>query len=456
MLFSAVLSVTISNWSFNGLVLLYKSIAESQMSKILTVKNSLFFLFALLLVAPVTGELWRLNILFFQFLPSDLIIPPLFILWVIYKIKFDRVWRLGKIGRMVILFLFVITIAYLINLFRFPLKEMVVAFSNLGRFGMYLVLSVIAFDFLDADKSGGFRRIILYSSVFALLAIVLLGFLQLKFFPSFYELGLQLQGWDPHIGRLLSTWFDPNFIGGYLAFMLGPLIALLIYARHKRNKRLFGVLLILCLFTLFALYYTFSRSGYLALMVVLVLLAFFKSRKLLVAGFLCALLAFTFSPRVQERTLEAWTSGKSFIGLDAQRPLDPTAELRVWSWKFALEMISEHPWVGIGYNRYPYEINQRGHGLLSGHASGGSDSSLLTLWATSGIFGLLTYLSIGFVAAIISIRRLWKTEDFRSYLDAGLVAGFGGLMLHSIFVNSLTFPLMMIYIFIGLALLDEH
>jgi len=376
------------------------------------------------------------------------------VVWVLYKLKYDRKLRLGKVGKMVILFLFVITITYLINLYRFPLKEMIVAFSNLGRFGMYLILVPLTFDLLQTQKKNRFRDLILWSMGVSLFLITILGFLQLKFFPSFYDLGLYLEGWDPHIGRLLSTWFDPNFIGGYLAFMLGPVIGLTLYFRHKNQRKSFFLMAALTGFCLIALYLTFSRSGYLAFMIVLGLLALFKSRKVLLAGVLVMLLAFTFSPRVQQRSVEAWDSGKALIGLDSQTPLDPTAELRVWSWKFALEMISENPWVGVGYSRYAYEINQRGHGLLSGHASGGSDSSLLTLWATSGVFGLLSYLAIGFVAAASSIRRLWKQSDFRSYLDAGLVAGFGGMMAHSFFVNSLLFPLMMIYLLVSLGLLD--
>lgn len=427
----------------------------------------IYTLFGLLLLAPVTGELWRLPVAGLEFLPSDLLIPPLFIAWVVDKIKNDRKIRFGKISKMVVLFLFVLTLTYLINLYRFDFKQMVIAFSYLGRFGMYLILVPIAFDLLDREgpstqsfeqigKKTQFRDLILGGMIGSMVLICLFGFLQLKFFPSFLELGLYLDGWDPHIGRLLSTWFDPNFISGYLAFMLGPVIGLGLYFRHNRSKKWFFIFAGIALIGVIALYLTFSRSGYLALMATLGALALLKSRKLLVASVLIALLAFTFSPRVQERSLEAWDSGKALLGLDSQKPLDPTAELRVWSWRFAWEMIDEHPWVGVGYSRYAYEINQRGHGLLSSHASGGSDSSLLTIWATSGLFGLLSYLSIGFVATVIAIRRLWKKETFRSYLDAGLVAGFGGVMVHSVFVNSLLFPLMMIYLLVGLGLLDER
>lgn len=394
----------------------------------------------------------------FELLPSDILIPPLFVVWVIDKIKNDRKFRFGKIGKTIVLFLFVLVVTYLINAFRFEFIQMAVAFTYLGRFGMYLVLALMAFDLLERDKSRKFQKILLFTMIVSMVLIALLGFLQLKFFPSFLELGMYLEGWDPHIGRLLSTWFDPNYIGGFLAFILSIAIAIGLYFRHKKGKKakkLFLIMAVVSVIGLIALYFTFSRSGYLAMLVALAVLAFFKSRKLFVAVALIALLAFTFSPRVQERTIDAVDSGKALIGLDSQKALDPTAELRVWSWSFAWEMIQDHPWLGVGYGRYAYEINYRGHGLPSDHSSGGSDSSLLTIWAQTGIFGILSALAIGFVAAVTAIRHIWKKNNFRSYLDAGLLAGLAGMFVHSVFVNSLLFPLMMVYLWIGLGLMDK-
>ena len=98
---------------------------------------------------------------------------------------------------------------------------------------------------------------------------------------------------------------------------------------------------------------------------------------------------------------------------------------------------------------------KRGHGLLSDHSSGGSDSSVLTIWAQTGILGVFSYLLIGFVATVVAIKRIWKKSDFDSYLQLGLLSGFAGMMIHSIFVNSLLYALMMVYLWVGLALMDE-
>ena len=425
-------------------------------------RKLLYLLFVLFLLAPVTGELWHVHIWRFDFLPSDMLIFVIFPLWCLDKLTHDRQLRLGKVGKAIVLFLFVITATYFLNMLRFDFKEMLVGFSLLGRFGMYVVTAGMAFDLLDRDKTekkgraGVFRRLLVGAMISSMVLIVVLGFLQLKFFPSFLELGLYLDGWDPHIGRLLSTWFDPNFIGGYLAFLMPVTLALGLYYKQEKRLKWAALLFVISAVGLAALYLTYSRSGYLALIASLGILTFFKSRKLLIALVMVAVIGFTLSPRVQERTIEAVDSAKGLIGLDSQKPLDPTAQLRVYSWQFAREIIADHLLLGVGYGRYAYEINQRGHGLLSDHSSGGSDSSLLTIWAQTGIFGLLSYLAIGFVATVTAIRRIWKKNDFNSYLLLGFLSGFAGMMLHSVFVNSLLYALMMTYLWPGLALMDER
>ncbi len=413
------------------------------------------FLFGLLILAPVAGELFRIPVGPLELLPADLIIPAIFIAWVIHKVRSDRHWRWGKVGKMAMLFLFVVTLSYSLNLLRFDPEQMLSAFPALGRLGMYVVLAPMAYDLLHNDSSGRFRKMLLACMLLAMLLIALLGFAQLHFFPSFLELGLYLDGWDPHIGRLLSTWFDPNFVAGYLAFMLPVALALALYFWRIRRYWLFALLAFLALIALVALYLTFSRSGYLAFLAALGLLSLLKSPRLLAAGLLAFALAFSASPRMQQRSLEAVDSAKSLIGLDSQKPLDPTARFRVESWQIAGEIIAEHPLLGIGYNRYAHEINRRGYGELSGHASSGSDSSLLTIWATTGLFGLLSYLAMAFVAAALAFRRAWTASDLPSTRSAGLLAGFGGLFVHSFFVNSLLYALIMTTFWVGLALLDE-
>lgn len=415
----------------------------------------ILFLFGLLLLAPVTGELFRIPVAGFDLLPSDILILVLITGWGIHKIRRDRYLRLGRIGKSLLVLLGAMAIGFLINLFRHDLGEMFTAFAYFARYWMYLALAFVAFDLNEADKKGVFSRVVLWASTASLILVCVFGFLQLILFPNFLDLGMDVWGWDPHIGRLVSTWLDPNYVGGFLAFLLCPLAALALLKRQSHDRRAFWLLFSLATLGGVALYLTYSRSAYLAFLAGIFTLAFLKSRKLLAVGLIAILLVFGLSARVRERTADAWDSGKSFLGLDSQVALDPTAQLRVDSWRYAREIIEEHPFIGIGYNRYKFEINKRGHGLLTDHAAGGSDSSLLTVWATTGIFGLLAYFWVWLVAGTVLLKRAWKNDTFRGFLDAGLLAGFVALAVHSVFVNSLFYPPILLYLAVGLGMIDE-
>lgn len=341
-----------------GVLNCYTDFQEKVTSR-LCMRKLLYTLFVLLLLAPVTGELWHIPIWRFEFLPSDVLILIVFPLWTLDKLACDRRVRIGKIGKMIALFLFAMVLTYFLNMLRFDFREMLSGFILMGRFGMYIIIAGMVFDLLDRDKTGNFRKLLIGAMIVSMVLISFLGFLQLKFFPSFLELGMYLSGWDPHIGRLLSTWFDPNFIGGFLAFVLPLTIALGLYYKRRKQTRLATLLAMAAVVGLIALYLTFSRSGYLALIFSLGILTFFKSRKLLLGLIIVGIIGFSLSPRVQERTIEAVDSAKGLIGLDSQKPLDPTAELRVYSWKFAREIITDYPLLGAGYGRYSYEINER-------------------------------------------------------------------------------------------------
>ncbi len=406
------------------------------------------------LLAPITGVLVHVPFLGFELLPSDVFIIFFFLYWAYDKLRHDRKIRLGRVGQMILVFLFVMLLSWIVNLFRFPFIQMAVGMTYMIRFAMYIVLAPMTYDILTRHPE--LKRNILLGFLAPLPVLILFGFLQLIFYPNFYVLGLHLLGWDPHIGRMTATWLDPNFLSGFFALILGLVMSLGLYYRRNGDKQRFLFLAAVALLGIIALYLTFSRSGILAFLMTVGVLAFFKSRKLLLAAILVSTLVFGFSPRTQERVGEMWISAKTLVGLEEQRALDPTAALRVWSWSFAKEIIQDYPLLGIGYSRYQYEINYRGHALLSDHSSGGSDSSLLTLWATTGLFGLLSFLAVGFVALVLAFKRMFYHEDFESYVLAGFVASFAGLLVHSVFVNSLVFPLIMVYLWIGIGLIDAE
>lgn len=390
----------------------------------------------------------------FSLLPSDIILFILFWVWLLDSLLCGRPVRAGPIGKGILIFMGAALVSFLLNCLRFPFAEMLRAGAYLGRLFLYLSLYFVVYNGILAHKIHSRSSFILLWCMGGCAAfLALLGFLQLFYFPSFLDLGLDLYGWDPHDFRLLSTWFDPNFLAGFLAFNLSVLTTL--YFSYQNRSGLRFLLFLLALIILTALYFTYSRSGYLAFGAGLGIWAVLRSPKLLPGILLIVLAGTLFSSRFQQRLTLAWQSGQTLIGLDTQYALDPTAQFRVESWSHALEMIQEHPWIGIGYNRYPFELNQRGYALLGDHAAGGSDSSLLTLWATTGLFGLLSYLAIFIIAAVQGFKTIYQKKSSERVFSIGLLSCMTILLVHSVFVNSLLFPWMMIYLWTLMALADR-
>lgn len=274
-------------------------------------------------------------------------------------------------------------------------------------------------------------------------ALSLAGFVQLYFVPDFgaYE----SLGWDPHVGRLLSTWFDPNFVGGFLAFAV-PLLLGFSLDLPKRHQALGLALTALCAL---ALGLTLSRSGYLALAAALGCFGLLRSWKWIAGFVLIGLLAIGLSSSIQNRVSALSNSASSFFTESYTLP-DASARLRFGSWQEGWDLFVEAPLFGQGYNRYADAALELG--TLKDthiHSASGSDSSLLTVLASTGIFGGLAFLML----FLSLLQQAWANR--KQGYAVGFFAGTLGLFVHSIFVNSLLFPLLLAPFFISAGLLGS-
>lgn len=275
------------------------------------------------------------------------------------------------------------------------------------RFSLYLLLGWLlisnAFPYLKQNVN----QILILSG----LALAVLGLLQFIFLPDLRF--LTSWGWDPHYFRTASTFLDPNFLGAYFVLTL-----LMIFPKHK-----FVWILIVYL----ALLTTFSRSSYGMFLISFLSLSFFKrSFKLAVVTvifFAIFLLSF-----------------QTYISLvNTVTPLDrgQTASYRFSTWQQGFEIFLKHPIIGVGYNAYNFalkEYNLADEQFLRGHGSTTNDSSILHIAATTGILGFSAYLLF-----LVSLcKASWGKNPY-------FVAGIFGLLGHSIFVNSLFYPPILIW-----------
>lgn len=397
----------------------------------------------------ILGEVGRISL---PFLGQELLILDLLVLFSFFLYLFSAWWQRKNmvLGKLFIPFFLFITAAFLsllLQIHHFENTELFVAFSYLVRFVAYFGLYMIARN--ETIKP---YRLFLFLLIIVL-ALSALGFVQFVFYPDFRS--METFGWDPHIGRLLSTWFDPNFLGGFLVFVLILIVNILFDTQQKKKEKLFLGLTAFILFI--ALVLTFSRSAYLMFFVGLVLTGL-RAPRVLIIVILFFIVSIFLVPRAQERVQEMVGSMFAFTTNSYDYELDETAKLRVASWEESLSLFYDHPLLGIGYDTMRYEKLNRGDITdPTIHSGSGADSSFLTILITTGLIGFLFYLWM--IVEMFRIPwKIWKqkgSSPFIKNFSWGFMVALSALLAHSFFVNSLLLPFFLVPLFIIVGTLEN-
>lgn len=398
-----------------------------------------------LMFLPVLGEFGRIFIGPFNgIITSDIIIPLFLIIWFFLFFTGPH-QRLNKIPKRIwlplLLFIAIAFLSLLRSLLFLDNSEVISGSLYLIRFIQYALLYFVTLSSIQTYKQ---KETLIKFMVISALLIAIAGFIQLQIFPDLQE--LEAEGYDPHINRLVSTWLDPNFVGGFFAIIISVLTGIFLYKKSLKQKISLAIIIAILAVALFL---TFSRSAYLALIAGLFVITILKSRKLLIAITIFFVLGLAVSERAQERTAELITSISSVLTTNAVENPDPTARLRIQNWQQTWYLIEKRPLLGSGYNNLR-SVNYR-EGFVTDteiHSASGSDSSLLTIFATTGVFGLITYLWIIFLALKHSFFgwRDTKSKPTSKGLSLGILGATTSILIHSLFVNSLLFAPILIYL----------
>lgn len=268
----------------------------------------------------------------------------------------------------------------------------------------------------------------LVSSVFLLRGLFFLGtglavagLFQFVFYPDLRN--LIYLGWDPHYYRVFSTLFDPNFVG--ILFVLTLIVGIYLFLQKKNLWAIGGIGV-----TMTALLLTYSRSSYLGFLAAIgTWIVIRKKWKVGLVGLLLFLVAIVYLPR----------PGREALSLDR---FDSTVS-RLSNWSESVQRISQKPMLGYGFNVLPF-LQQESS--VSSKAGAGIDNSFLFVGVTTGLVGLIAYgwllwfmIGVGNRALIVK-----KTSTLGIVYLATLVA----LVVDSMFVNSLFYPWVMVWVWI--------
>lgn len=330
------------------------------------------------------GQLFRLNFLNFSF--------PLFSLTLLPLAFFNLLSQKNichKLKHPAIYFIIFSLITLIFNWFKFSFS-----FSSLFYWlRLTSLLSFFVFPLKIDHEIDNFFQLILWSTL-------IFGFIQYFLWPDFTP--FSSLNWDPHLYRLVGTFFDPTFIG--LIFLL---FILKIYFLYSSNK-------LLIFLPYLGLALTYSRSSLLALFIVFSYISFkTKNTLLFLSTFLLIFLTIILLPRMpgEGTRLERTSSIKA----------------KIVNYKEGIKLFSTSPFIGLGYNNLPVIRADS-----SSHANSGFDGSLLTIAITTGVAGLFLFSKI-FFSSLNSSSLYWQSLLITVFI-------------HSLFANSLLYPWILFYL----------
>jgi O-antigen ligase len=214
---------------------------------------------------------------------------------------------------------------------------------------------------------------------------------------------------------------EPNTFGGYLLFMGVVAAGLLAKTNHSKGKQILVVLLV-CIIPPFL--FTQSRSSYLAVIPALLVLGFMIERRVIIIGVLAV--AFMISPlylpqAVKNRIMFTFTQpeekGQIQIG---ELRLDTSTSARLKSWKEALSDWPKHPLMGYGVTGYQFVDAQFPRTIIE-----------------TGVLGLFAFLYLLYSIFKLILNNLKEVRTaYYQGLGIGFLAGFVGLIVHSLGANT--------------------
>lgn len=351
--------------------------------------NCVFFISTIVLFftffSYFIGQIFRINLFNTSFPLIDIAIILLFITNLLYHLKNKTL----KVKNKYFLYFLIFAWVFLFfNLFKYQISSLKPIF--------YLIrLTCLLSFFIFPIKIGDKVKNIFYISI---IANIIFGFIQYFFWPNFTY--FNASNWDPHLYRLVSSFFDPTFTG---------LIYLFFIIKLFLDKK-FPYRWPLLVFTYIAMVLTYSRSTYLTFLLAFTFIAInLKKFKI----FLISLLLITATIFILPRQAGEGTKLERTSSIKA----------KVENYQEGWQTFTKSPLIGFGYNNLLFIRDIK---TPDSHANSGFDGSIMTLLTTTGILGTIIFL--------FGLKQLYSKSDLikKTFLIS--------ILFHSLFANSLLYP----------------
>ena len=316
-------------------------------------------------------------------------------------------------------FLLFVIISWIFGIFIFKTNLVLYGLLYLLRLVSYIYFLIYVWNFAREEKN---KNLLLNSLLSVSFVSAIFGWIQMFTVPDlkpFFDLG-----WDMHLFRLVGTFLDPTFLG--LIIVFGLILSIHRFIDSKSWKYV-----LISVFLLISLAFTYSRASYLALFAVLAVIGYQKKifKQLLLVATTFIVLTFLL-PTSKNHSIELLRSFSAIARLD--------------NYKSTLTIFTKSPVFGIGYNNMCIAYNKYiGPQNFSSHACSGSDSSILFILATTGVVGFIV-----FIYSLFKIKNNLKHSTYYTLLTTSFIA----LIVHSVFSNSVFYPWILGWVIILLAM----
>jgi hypothetical protein len=334
-----------------------------------------------------------------------------------------RSFRIDRVAGIALVFASLGGISAVLAVPRFGLSgyELLVSTAYLARWIVYFGIYLVVINVVRSDDVMS----LWHTLEATMLIFAAFGIVQSLFIPHFaqvvYPESRPWVDWDEQGHRLVSTVLEPNIAAGMIVLTL--LVQLAQLAGGERVP-LWKPLLMFA-----AQIATLSRSALVALFVggLLILSVRGVSRRMLRFGAVALLAVAVASPKLIE-----------YAQTYTKLQVDASAMTRVTHWLRALQVFSDNPIIGVGFNTFGYVGEVYGWPRV-GLAGNSMDGGLLFIAVMTGVLGLSLYLAM--LGVIISrCRRVWRdvtmAPRYRA-LATGIAAATIAICVQSFFVNSI-------------------
>lgn len=392
-------------------------------------------LISLLLFSLPMGVVARIEIVRNAYIYIQDILAFLIFLIVIFNVYKKKIYVTNNLFKILWTFITIGFISLIINSSMLTILEFLVSLSYLVRFISYSSLIFIPIFLSKKYLTTINKKLLLIGEIF-----VLLGYIQFVYYP---DLGnLFYLGWDIHLGRLFSTFLDPNFAGAFLVLFILLISQNLMIAKDNVNKYMYKIYLLIPLWivTLIAILLTYSRSAVIMLLVGLgIILYFNKLRKFMI---FCSILIVA---------LVVLFSNTKVEGLNPLRVA--SSEARLVTANQAISIVAKKPILGVGFNAYRYAQIKYGtrsaYGASLSNADAGTDNSFLFVLVTTGIVGLVVFVYFWIKILKFAYQGIRDNEPYAILVFASLIS----LFVDSLFINSLFYIPIMAWLFMIIGLM---